>query len=605
MTIDPASPSGMPPSGAPTPTAAAPSPQSGNWIAFFRRFFAVAGAYWTAETRWRARGLTAGLVALTLGQVMIPVILNKWNLWFFDALEKGAMDRFLIMVGALALIIAANVAITVTHLNVRRRLQVDWRAWLTHRIMGQWGAEGRHYLLDYVPGEHDNPDGRIAEDIRNATEFAVDLAHSLTYCLLLLASFITILWDLSGHPVLTLGGVSFSVPGHLVWIAFLYAGLGAWVAWLLGGPLVGAQKRRQRSEATFRFGLAHMREHSLEIALLNGARNEGRTLRGLFRVLMGAWNLQTSKLMNYEYFLAIWSVLTMVFPILVAAPRYILGSLTLGGLMQTAQGFQQLVGSLSWPIDNMGRLADWRASAERVLGIRDALDRLDVRAAPEPGKTIEVERGDAPVLIFDTVTITDPAGAPVDGTVTAEIVPGQRILVTGESLAAFRFLKVAAGLWPWGNGRVRLPVDGPIVFVPQKPYLPLRSLRATVTYPRAPVRVKTRDIESALRQVSLDHLIGDLDRSDHWNESLTADEQQRISFARLLLVRPRWIFIQEALDGFDKKGRRDMLALLDTEFADAAIVVFGHHPDLETFATHVLDLSSDTAEARVLPLRKT
>ena len=348
--------------------------------AFLRDFWRLAGPYWSGGAGRAARLLTLAVAVLTVAQVGVPVAINLWSERLFDTLEQRAMSELFWLVGALGVILLSNVLITTGHLWVKRRLQVDWRAWVTQRLTEEWMRAGRHYALTLVPGDHDNPDGRIAEDVRIATEYAVDLAHSLFYCVLLLASFTHILWSLSGPPQLALGSVSVYLPGHLVWVALAYAGLGTSATILLGRPLVRAAGLRQVREASFRLGLAHAREGSLTIAQLHTERAERRRLGDLFRDAACAWEGQTTALCNLFVFSSGWSVLSQAFPILVVAPRYISGSITLGVLMQSAQAFQQMVAALAWPIDNLPKVAEWRASAGRVLGLHRALAELGERA---------------------------------------------------------------------------------------------------------------------------------------------------------------------------------------------------------------------------------
>ena len=310
-----------------TPAPASPPPpvHQRPRTDFFRRFVHLAGAFWQSRLKWRARSLTAMLVALTFAQVLVPVAINQWSLRLFDALEQRAMRTFFLLIGVLVLIIAANALVTTTHLRVKRRLQVEWRSWLTGRVLDEWLSSGRHYHVSFVPGEHDNPDQRIAEDIRISTEYAIDLAHSLLYCILLLVSFTQILWTLSGPPQVELGIASLYLPGHLVWVALIYASVGSAAAVLLGQPLVRAANRRQSEEANFRFGLVRARENALSIALRRGEGEERRQAGELFEGAVRAWNRQTLALSNLFLFSSSWSVLSQAFPVMVAAPRYIAG----------------------------------------------------------------------------------------------------------------------------------------------------------------------------------------------------------------------------------------------------------------------------------------
>lgn len=569
----------------------------GRWMAFFRKFGPLAGPYWSSEGKWRVRAMTAALVALTVLQIFIATSINQWIEHLFDSLETRDMERFLWLVGAAALIIAANIVVTIFHLVVKRWIKIGWRKWLTYRLLGEWMADGLHYKVTLFPGEHTNPDGRIAEDIRFATDNAIDLAHSLLYAILILVSFAAILWNLSGSSEMSVGGVSLYVPGHLVWIAVLYAAIGTVIALRLGLPLIRAQNLRQTTEADFRFGLAYARQHSLQVALLRGEDNEDRSLRALFRSAIRSWNLQTRALVSLFYFTSAWWVLSQVFPILVASPRYIAGAITLGILMQTAQAFQQMVGAMSWPVDNVSAVADWRASVERVLGLSDALAAARRNVTRDGTATIRVERGDTDALVFDRLSLAEGDGRAATKPITAAIAPGERVLVAGDAATGFKLFKALAGLWPWGSGGLALPAGGELFFASRRPYLPLRSLKAIVAYPESPRNFTDADIGRALERVGLGARARELDRRAHWGEILTEDEQRRLGFARILLFRPRWIMIQETLDAMTPDSRAAMLRVLADEAADAAIMVVGQAPDLAAFATHRLDLDAGTLSA--------
>jgi len=323
-----------------------------------------ATAFWLGDRRRLAWGLTLALVALTVAQAAIPVALNLWSQRLFDALEQRDFATMLQETGVAGLIILANLLVMTSHLRTRRRLQIAWRADLTHRLLDRWMVRGRDRQLQRQ-SMLDNPDGRITEDVRVATETSVDLAHSLFYCVLLLVSFARILWDLSGTIDVRLGSRQLALPGYLVWAALIYAGLGAAVATWLGQPLTRAANLRQGKEADFRFGLASSRESSTTIALqpIDSAR-PGADRR--FIDLVWAWTGQTRALANLIMFSSSWTMLSQAVPILVVAPRYIAGTITLGVLMQTAQAFQQMTQALTWPIENMQRLAEARASFSRV-----------------------------------------------------------------------------------------------------------------------------------------------------------------------------------------------------------------------------------------------
>ncbi|KAA0679825.1 SbmA/BacA-like family transporter [Roseomonas genomospecies 6] len=358
---------------------------------FARRFTGLAGGYWSERGRWSVRLLAAALLVLTVAQVSVPVMMNLWSQRLFDALEQRAMDRLPVMAAAACGIMLFNIAVTVAHLWVKRRLQFGWREWLTRRLLKDWLSDGREQAMATRPGGLDNPDGRIAEDIRIVTELAIDLGHSLTYCLLLLVSFAGILWQLSGVVEIAFGnafgGAAIPVPGHLLLLALVFSAAGS-AAIAVGQPLVHAAERRQRLEADFRFGLARVRENAPAIARQHGESAERSRMALLFGGVRRGWERQTGALVRVMAFGASYSVLSTVFPILVVAPRYVAGTITLGMMMQTAQAFQQTVAALSWPIDNLATVAQWKASVERVLGLKDALAK-DALAANAPLPTVK------------------------------------------------------------------------------------------------------------------------------------------------------------------------------------------------------------------------
>lgn len=542
-----------------------------SWPRFLARFWHLAGPYWRSPRKSRARLLTLLVVALTFAQVALAIVLNFWNEQFFNALEQKRLDRFLLLVGVFALIVAANVAVMSLHLHFKRRLQVDWRDWLTAATLDRWMAEGRPYQLGQMPGAHDNPDARIAEDARIATEYAVDLVHSALYANLLLVSFVIVLWRLSGTVTVELGGWVLDIPGHLVLIGVVYSVLGTWFALWLGRPLMAAADRRQSAEAGFRFGLVHALENAVAIALVKGERDERRRFADLFLAAIAAWNRQTAALRNLYLYTMSWPMFSQIFPILIAAPRYIAGSITLGTLMQSAQAFQQMTAALSWPIDNLAKAADWRASVERVHGLRADLHRLERGVDAPDAHRIAIATSERPVLALRGLAIENPDGSLAIDRFSLEIGSGERVLISGETGATTKLFRAVAGIWPWGKGRIELPQGAAIYYMPERPYLPVGTLADAVRYHGAPDR-DAAAIAQALRQVGLGRLAPRLDEAAVWEHELGVSDQQRLGFARLLLHRPDWIFMQEPTDALDAEGERELMTLLQEQFPRATII---------------------------------
>ena len=541
---------------------------------FFSDFIALSGAFWTAQGRWKPRVLVATLVVVVIAQVVLAIRLNLWSADLFDALERRSTDGAMVQISIFALIVLGTMVANTAHLVVRRRLYIDWRRWLTARVIGNWMEDGRHYQAGLIPGDHANPDGRIAEDIRIATEGAIDLASSLLYCVLLLVTFVGILWSLSDW--IDVAGAQ--VPGHLVVLAFIYAGTGAVVAFVLGRPLVHATDARQTREADFRFGLVRARESAEPIALARGEASERTRLGNQFESIAPSWRDQSAGLARLVAFSSGYGTLAAVFPILVGTSRFLNNTLSLGGLMQSAQAFQQVTAALSWPVDNLPRLAEWRASVERVLALEEAVRIVTLEAARAGETAINLDRAPDSCLGVHDLWVAAPDGTAMLSGLTVQVARGERVLVDGEPEAAAALFRVLAGIWPWGRGRVDLPGDAEMIAVGSRPFLPEGTLRRALTFPELPDNHGDAVLDESLQSVGLAMLVERLDESADWSRTLTGAELQRLSFARLLLIRPNWIVLGDATDALDPVSADAMLQLLAEALPLAGIVMIGRHP---------------------------
>ena len=555
---------------------------------FLRQILRLAGPYWSSEHKWRVRGLALWLFALTAAQVGLNVWGNYWNRDLFDALEARSVRGVLVQVGVFALIFASSIGVTGAHLLAKRRLQLDWRAWLTERLLGRWMEGGRHYRLQFTPGEHDNPDQRIADDIRIATESAIALSHTFVYSLLSLGLFVEILWSVSGS--VTLGEGAIRVPGYLVPLAFLYAGVGSVLGWLVGRPLVRSTNLLQTAEANFRFGLARARERSEAIALSRGEPSERRGAAEHFARIVRDWDRQSLAYMGLVAFSTGYGGLLPVFPLLVAAPQFIAGAMSLGALMQAAQAFQRLTSALSWPVDNVGELATWRTAAGRVLALDRGIERLDAEARAPSRQRIALEPSQERKLAIEDLCIADASGQILTEHLSAEIRRGERVWITGDPALTSGLFKVIGGLWPWGSGRIHLPLDGAIHFVPQRPPLPQGTLRDVLWYPRAPDGVGDAEARRALECTGLGWLARRLDERADWEQTLPLRAQQQLGLARALVQRPGWVFLNEATNAFDPKGERLVLEMLHRELPGTTILLISFHPGLAPLFPRKLEL---------------
>ena len=563
---------------------------------FFSRFIRLAGPFWRNGQAGPVQLKTLALVALTLMQVAIAILVTEWSSSLFNALEQHSTSQLWTQVGLAILILAANMAVTALHLNLKRQIQLDWRAWLTDRLTGQWMKNGHQYQITHMPGKHDNPDGRIAEDIRIATEYAIDLSHSLFYSVLLLLGFTKILWSLSGTVSIPLGLFDLPIPGYLVWLALAYAGGASAMGFWIGRPLTEATDTRQTAEANFRFGLVRAREHVEGIALVHGETDERRRFFDLFAGIVAAWRVQTQALSNIMLFTSGYSVLSMAFPIIVASPRYISGAISLGALVQTSQAFQQMASALSWPVDNLAKMAEWRASVERVLGLEKALVDLEEDISHPDPNTILVESAGHPSLKFQGLSIANPDGTVILAEFNAEIRPGERVFLVGDPAIGGKLFKAMAGLWPWGRGRVELPIGNEIFFMPPRPYLPIESLRETISYPSPPDAFAPELIKQVLRRVELQELVGRLEETNAWETHLGLEQQQRLGIARMLLHKPRWILLQEALDSLAEESAMAMMHLICQELPEAGILTVTNQSAIEVFHHRYINIQCPTCE---------
>ncbi|MBR0658385.1 ABC transporter ATP-binding protein/permease [Neoroseomonas oryzicola] len=585
----------------PDPTPA-PRPSTPD----LRGFARWARAWLAAPDRGHARWLLAGVVLLTLVQVAIQIRFNTWNRDFFNALEHRDAAAFRTQIQVFLLLAAASMSAAVYQLYLKQLLQLGWREWLTGRLTEAWMREARHYQLEAGAAEADNPDQRIAEDVRVATELAIEFSVGLLISVSTLVAFVGILWALSGPLAVTLAGHAVEVPGYMVWAAVLYAALGSAATWLVGRPMVGINVRRTTAEADFRFGLTRARESGESIALIRGEPDERRGLGLLFGRVREAMHALMRSQRNLMWLTSAYGTLAMIFPTVVAAPAYFAGAMSLGVLMQVGAAFGQVQAALNWFVDSFPRIAEWRGAVARLVAFQDALDDLDAIAADPAQPTIVIEEGAAEALELDALEIAFADGTTVIAGASAVVAPGERVLIKGESgTGKSTLFRAIGGLWPWGGGRIATPPRAAMAFLPQRPYLPLGTLAGVTCYPRPAEDFDPAEVQAALGKVGLEALADRLEEEERWDRVLSLGEQQRLAFARLLLHRPRWIFMDEATSALDEANQDAMMTLVIEELPEAAVISIGHRPGLEAFHTRSLTLvkSAEGARFQRLPPR--
>jgi putative ATP-binding cassette transporter len=547
--------------------------------------------YWFSEDRWAGRGLLALVVGLNLAIVYINVLLNQWNNTFYNALQDKDYAVFWSQLLRFTWLAALFIVAAVYQTYLNQMLQIRWRRWLTDRYLRAWLADGAYYRMQLTAGDTDNPDQRIAEDLRLFVAGTLTLTIGGMRAVVTLLSFLGILWGLSGSTTLPIGA-GWTIPGYMVWAALLYAVVGTWLTNLIGRPLVRLNFDQQRYEADFRFGLVRFRENAEGVALYKGEADELRGFRERFLAVVGNWWAIMRRQKRLTWFTAGYSQAAIIFPFVVAAPRYFRGEIPLGGLIQTASAFGQVQDSLSFIIGAYTDIAQWRSVVQRLVGFEQALARVRAEATVE-GVRHGAATGDA--LALDRVELKLPGGRPLVESVTLDLRPGDTALISGPSGAGKSTLfRAIAGIWPFGSGEIRLPRAARVLFLPQKPYLPIGTLREVVSYPTPPAGVDDAVLHEALEAVGLLELAGRLGEHAHWALALSPGEQQRIGFARALVQKPDWLFLDEATSALDEESEVRLYGLLRDRLPALTLVSVGHRSTLRPFHARSLVVTPGT-----------
>ena len=541
---------------------------------FLRAFWALARPYWVSEQRGKGLALLAAVVALALGLVWINVKINAWNNDFYNAIQEKRLDDFYSLIWQFTLLAFAYIGVAVYRLYLQQMLQIEWRTWLTERFLQDWTKDQAYYRMQLLDRGTDNPDQRIAEDLNLFVGSTLSLTLGLMSAVVTLVSFVAILWTLSG--VLEVAG--FRVAGYMVWIALVYAVAGSVLTHVIGKPLIGIEFNQQRFEADFRFSLVRLRENSEGVALYRGEAEESAGFRARFGNVIGNWWALMLKQKQLTWFTSFYAQAAIIFPYVVVAPRFFSGAIPLGGIFQTASAFGQVQGALSWFIGAYTQYAGWKATVDRLVGFSATLQRVTDQARVAAG---ERSTGAGDALSLDELAISLPQGQPLLAPFSFQLRKNENILVTGPSGSGKSTLfRTLAGIWPYWKGRIRLPQGARLLFLPQKPYLPIGTLKHAVSYPEDAKRFSNEEIVEALQAVGLPQLAADLERSENWAQVLSGGEQQRLAFARALLARPDWLFLDEATAALPEETQDALYRVLAEKLPRTTLVSIGHRAGL-------------------------
>jgi putative ATP-binding cassette transporter len=539
---------------------------------FFSRVWNLVTPYWRSEEKGMAWVLLIAVIALSLFSVFISVLVNSWYRDFYNALQNKDLGAFTHLILYFCGIATIAILGAVYRLYLTQMLTIRWRRWLTEKHFAKWLSSKNYYRLEQG-GYTDNPDQRLSEDLNNFTSDTLSLSLGLLRTVVSLVSFSVILWGVSGS--IELFGIT--IPGYMFWAALIYAAVGSWLTHLIGKRLIVLSNQQQRYEADMRFSLVRVRENAESIALSDGEANENERLSARFgKVWSNFWTIMKVQ-KRLTFFTAGYSQIAIIFAFVVAAPRYFAGKIELGELMQINSAFGNVQENFSWFIDAYTQLASWRATCDRLLSFRQAMDENEARV---PAIKVSHESN---ALHLQGLSLSLAGGRQLLNNASIDIAAGDKVMLSGRSGSGkSTLLRAMGGLWTEGHGAVRLPAQRAF-FLPQKPYLPIGTLREALSYPQAPEVYPAERFAQVLETCRLSHLVPRLDENNHWQRMLSPGEQQRAAFARALLNAPDWLYLDEATSAMDEEDEASLYQALLDELPGLTLLSIGHRSSLKRF----------------------
>lgn len=545
--------------------------------------------FWQSDQRLRAYFIFVVITIMTMGLVAFDVAFSYWSNYFYDALQKYDKNAAVYLLGVFFVMAFAYIILAVYRYYISQLFGLRWRRWLTDQFIGRWLQKRDYYYMETFEGQTDNPDQRIQEDIGALVANSISLFIGLIGSVTSFLAFIYVLWSLSGHIHLDLGGYELHIPGYLVWVAIIYASVGTYFTFKIGRPLVALNFEQQKREASFRFAAIDLRSHAEHVALYRGEDHQKNILHRSFKSVLENWYWIILRQKSLLWFTAGYNQVAVALPLLVALPNYFEKVFLLGGLMQSLRAFGQIQEALSYFVNSFTQIAEWRAISQRLTTFVNHLQDIDEKVAQQ--NQLVFQKQPMNKITMKELSISTPTQANLLKNINEEFIHGKSYLIKGASgIGKSTFVRTIAGIWPYAIGEISLPDNQHVMYLPQKPYMPIGTLAEAILFPDKKHPELEAQLPQVLHECNLDHFIPRLQEVASWSEQFSPGEQQRIAFARVLLHKPDWVFLDESTSMLDLANEKQMYQLLKNKLPNCSIVSVGHRPSLDTLHEHVINV---------------
>ena len=562
---------------------------------FFKDVWYLTKSYWQSEEKKKAFWLLTCIIALTLGIVFMLVQLNTWNNSFYSALQNYDAEKISSELIHFSWLAAIYIILAVYSYYLQQTLILHWRRWLTTRFIDIWLQNKTYYNLQMFGKDTDNPDQRISEDVRQFVEMTLGFAIGILKSLCTFISFVFILYQLSGPLSFSFMGKTWTIHGYMLWASLLYSILGTYITHVVGRKLVKLNFIQQRYEADFRFSMIRLRESAESVAFYRGEAQEGRVFKNRFKLLLDNFWQLVNKQKQLVFLNSGYSQIAIIFPFVVAMNRYLSKEVSLGGLMQVASAFGRVQDSLSYFVDMYSSIAQWQAVVMRLTYFGRHMHEVSQQA-----EQFHVERfATSEAVSVEQMQVNLPDDTALLQDINFTLQPGRNVLIKGVSGSGkSTLLRALAGIWPFVTGKINLPKTEELMFIPQKPYIPLGSLREALLYPgKKPL--SDEELLYLLDLCQIGYLRDKLDIVADWSHVLSVGEQQRLAFVRAHIQEPKWLFLDEATSALDEDTEAAMYALLAERLTQTTLVSIGHRSTLNKYHELMLVIDKQTKSVRL------